>query len=90
MPNCIKLHLFNGPDKGTVDADFRNADGTEEETSATGDSHKTIWEIDPATEEQVAMVLEFGPALNQMFASKNPVGDFAGLRIGVWPGDGRA
>ena len=90
MPNAIKLHIFNGPNKGIVDADFRNADGTEEATAATGDNHKTIWEIDPATDEQVKLVLEFGPKLNELFAQKNPVGDFAGLRIGVWPGDGRA
>jgi hypothetical protein len=90
MTSSIKIHLFNGPDKGIEDADFRNPDGTEEETAATGDHHRTIAEIDPATPEQVAFVLEFGPMFNRMMSNSNPVAGFAGLRIGVWPGDNRA
>lgn len=88
MLNAIKLHLFNGPNNGSVSADFRNPDVSEKETAATGDHHKTIWEIDPASDEEVALVLEFGPALNRLLAQRNPVGDYGGLRIGVWPGDG--
>jgi hypothetical protein len=90
MPNAIKIHAFNGPDRGTEDCDFRNPDGSEEETSATGDHHRTLAEIDPATEEQVAFVLEHGPEFNQLMGKSNPIADFVGLRIGVWPGDGRA
>jgi hypothetical protein len=90
MPNAIKIHVYHGPDNGAIDCDFRNPDGSEEATAATGDEHKTVFEIDPATDEEVALVLELGPKLNALFAKGNPVGGFAGLRIGVWPGDGRA
>lgn len=92
--DAIKFHAGNLSDDGTQNCDYRNPDGTERIGAAEGDHHRTIFEIDPATPEQVALVLEHGPKLNQLLKEVNPVGDILGmhpgLRVGVWPGDGRA
>lgn len=91
--NSIKIHVGNLSDDGTVNCDYRNEDGSERLGAAQGDHHKTIFEIDPASDSDVALVLELGPKLNELFSRfTSPVEGFgvkAGLRIGVWPGDGR-
>jgi hypothetical protein len=93
----LKLHVYRGENPGTESCDFRgeNFVGAEQ-----GDHHRTILEIDPATEGMVALALEQGVAMNavfEMFKSQQP--DFAGnvatalglegdglvgLRFGVW------
>lgn len=59
--------------------------------------HKTVFEIDPAPADLVDLVKELGPRINQLFQRMNPASgaEVLGLqapklRIGVWPGDGRA
>lgn len=84
----IKLHIFVGDNDGSESCDFRgdNFIGSEQ-----GDEHRTVAEIDPASEEQIGMALEFGPRLNQLLSRLIPadpieaiIGKEAGLRIGVW------
>ena len=91
--NAIKLHFYVGSDDGTTACDYR---GDKKIGSAEGDEHRTIAEIDPADETMVALVLTAGPELNKMLARLDPakaveglIGKGAGLRIGVWDGDGR-
>lgn len=96
MADSIKLHIYTGPDDGQ-NADYRNPDGTERLGAAEGDHHKTVFEIDPAPADVVDMVLHLGPQINRLFQRMNPASgaEVLGLqapklRIGVWPGDGRA
>lgn len=94
----IKLHARGGDDSanGFTDCDFRG----DKAVHPPVDRHKTLFERDPATDEQVALVLEHGPAFNRMLAEIDflpaqvlglPIGEILGrvgagehLRIGVW------
>jgi len=87
--DSIKIHLGILSDSGAQNCDYRNEDGSERIGAAENDHHKTVFEIDPATPEEVAAVLKFGPQLNAMFSKSSVGGMFTGPRIGVWPGDGR-
>jgi hypothetical protein len=98
MPS-IKLHVFRTEigDDGTESCDFR---GSGEHGAGTYDHHRTVEEIDPATDEQIAFILENGPAANKVFAmmaesQHSFAGGIAsllglegdgpiGLRLGVW------
>ena len=94
--DAVKLHIYTGPDDGQ-NPDYRNPDGSERLGAAQGDHHKTIFEIDPAPPQLVAEVLQHGAQVNAWLAMMNPAtgAEVLGLqapklRIGVWPGDGRA
>lgn len=80
---AIKIHAYVGSNTGAGSCDFRgeNAIGHEQ-----GDEHRTIFEIDPATEEDVAAVLQFGPQLNAIIAKATAAAGIGGgsARIGVW------
>jgi hypothetical protein len=65
MPSCIKIHVGQFAEDGTENCDFRNPDGTERLGAEQGDHHKTIWEKDPASQEDVDWVLANGPILNR-------------------------
>ena len=85
---AIKIHAVLGTDHGTESCDFR---GPLFIGHDQGDEHRTLAEDDPASEEAVALVLEFGPKANELFSRLLPakgVGDVFGkdafLRIGVW------
>lgn len=98
MP-AIKLHVFRTElgDDGTESCDFR---GAGELGAGANDQHRTVEEIDPATDEQVKFILENGPAANKVFAMMaDSQHSFAGgvasllglegtgsigLRLGVW------
>lgn len=94
MPDCIKLHIGEFAEDGTLTCDFRNPDGTERLGAEQGDRHKTVLEIDPADAEAVELALEIGPKLNRLLSKAKiriaGLGVEVGARIGVWPGDGRA
>ena len=95
---AIKIHLRSGDDSanGFESCDFRGPLAVHPPT----DRHKTVLERDPATDEQVAKVLEHGPALNRLLAEIDlfpskvagiDVSELLGragageqLRIGVW------
>ena len=87
--SAVKVHLVTGTNHGTESCDFR---GPLEIGHAQGDEHKTIFEVDPASEELVSKVLELGPQLNSILSemSKSADGiDLLGgkdlfLRLGVW------
>jgi len=93
VPDSIKIHVGNLSDDGTENCDYRNPDGSERIGAAQGDHHRTIFEIDPATPEEVEIALEIGPKLNQLLARAASKYDGFGVRprvrIGVWPGDNR-
>lgn len=88
----LKLHAVIGTNHGTESADFRgdNFIGHEQ-----GDEHRTLAELDPATDEQVNEALVVFPILNQHLAQLGPlalanglVHDLTGkdvfLRFGIW------
>lgn len=95
--SAIKLHIFRGDNPGIESCDFRgdNFIGSEQ-----GDEHRTILEVDPASDELVSTVLSHAPAVNGLFqaiGAEQP--DWlakaagllsldgngpVGLRIGVW------
>ena len=80
----IKIHAFVGSDSGTESCDYR---GDKFIGHEQGDEHRTLFEKDPATEEEIAAVLEMGPKLNALFDTLTPSEGFGiegGLRIGVW------
>lgn len=94
----IKLHARSGDDSanGFESCDFRG----DLAVHPPVDRHKTILERDPATDEQIALVLEHGPALNRLLAEIDFVpakilgiaadeilsraGGGGQLRVGVW------
>lgn len=96
---AIKLHVFRTQmgNPGTDACDFR---GAGEHGAGENDQHRTVEEIDPASEELIADVLESGPTVNrllQRLAANQPghASNVAtllglegsgpvGLRIGVW------
>jgi len=92
---AIKVHVFIGDDDGSESCDFR---GEGFIGSANGDWHRTVLELDPATEETVSLVLETGPSVNALLATLAPSelfrpilesldakgGTKMGLRLGVW------
>lgn len=91
---AIKLHAYTGPNDGADSCDFR---GDKFVGSAQGDEHATLFEVDPATDEQVELALSEGPNLNKLLSAIGlgaamPIlhltsglgGGRAGLRIGVW------
>lgn len=98
MPD-IKLQARSGPDQfnGHTDCDFR---GDKRPTKEDGEAMKTIAEKSNATDEEVALALEIGPLVNQLFGKIDflpsklfgvDVGDILGrigagdqLRIGVF------
>jgi len=98
MPS-IKLHVYRTEmgDDGTESCDYR---GKGEHGAGQNDQHRTIGEIDPATEDQIHDALEAGPAMNRQFAQMvmaqpSFAGAIAsvlglegdgpvGLRLGVW------
>lgn len=87
MP-AIKIHIYKGLNNGSASCDFR---GENFIGSGQGDEHRTIAEIDPATPEQIALALNYGPTLNGLLDSFIPseplaglLGGEVGLRIGVW------
>lgn len=81
----IKIHVFKGSDGGTVACDYR---GDKRIGSQQGDEHRTIAELDPATQQMVDAVLEHGPAINAILSKLVPTGlpmlGKVALRIGVW------
>lgn len=100
---CIKIHGFadidGNPNFGTESADFT---GDNEIGAADGDHHKTLLEWDPEDPndpeflEAAAWMREHGPMLNKILNKMKPagavgsfMGNLAGFRGGVWPGDGR-
>ena len=96
---AIKLHVFRTEmgDDGTHTCDYR---GGGEHGAGENDQHRTILEKDPASEDEIAEVIELGPNLNAIFArlvaselgaAGNVASAFGleghgpiGLRIGVW------
>lgn len=81
---AIKVHAFVGSNAGTESCDFR---GDKFIGHEQGDEHRTIFEKDPATEAEIAAVLEYGPKLNALLDTLTPSEGFGiegGLRIGVW------
>jgi hypothetical protein len=58
---AIKLHVFAGHDDGSTECDFRKEKRI---GKAQGDEHRTVLEIDPATDAQVALAMLHGPDLN--------------------------
>jgi hypothetical protein len=89
---AIKIHGYEGTNDGTVSCDFRgeNAIG-----HAQGDEHRTLFEIDPATPDEIEFVLNEGPKINKMLARMVPAdamkaievlsgGRKAGVRLGLW------
>lgn len=95
----IKLHVFRTEmgDSGTESCDYR---GQGEHGAGENDQHRTVREIDPASESQIEMAIEMGPRINRAFADlvlllPDYAGGVAsvlgleghgpvGLRIGVW------
>ena len=95
----IKFHVFRGDNDGTESCDFRGEGFIGEEQ---GDHHRTIpqLEIDPASDELVEAVLEYGPAANDLFSAirehqPDQLAQLAtllglegsgpvGVRVGVW------
>lgn len=96
---AIKLHLYrvNYGDDGQDNCDYR---GNGEHGAGENDQHRTVYEIDPASEEEINEVLKHGPAVNMgLDALRELIPDFAekiasllglegdgpiGLRVGVW------
>lgn len=84
---AIKLHAYTGSDDGSESCDFR---GDKKIGHAQGDEHTTLFEIDPATDDQIEFFLENGPLMNAYLSQLKPatavLGSMthAGLRIGVW------
>lgn len=85
---AIKIHGFVGENDGTKSCDFR---GDKFIGHEQGDEHRTIFEIDPASDEQLELVLEHGPEINELLSKMSAasavhslLGKSAGLRIGVW------
>ena len=86
--SAVKIHAVLGTDHGTESCDFR---GDLFIGHDQGDEHRTLAEIDPASDSEIEMALEFGPKANELFGRLAPakgVGDIFGkdafLRIGVW------
>jgi len=80
----IKVHVGIFSDNGAESCDFR---GDKFIGHEQGDEHRTILEKDPATEAEIAAVLEYGPKLNALLDTLTPSEGFGiegGLRIGVW------
>jgi len=80
--NAIKLQVFEG-DRPNIDL----------RGSEPNDTHRTIAEIDPASDEQVQLIQEYGPKVNELLSHLIPSNEFAkGLNLGVFlmDGDGRA
>lgn len=81
---AIKLHAGVFSDNGAESCDFR---GDKFIGAEQGDHHRTISEIDPASDAQIEQVLSFGPEINRLLDAMVPAEGFgveAGLRIGVW------
>lgn len=83
---AIKVHVGIFSDDGTASCDFR---GERFVGSEQGDHHRTVLEIDPASDEEVELCLSVGPSLNQLFkrmvAGAGILAEAsAGARIGVW------
>lgn len=102
MP-AIKLQAYKGTNDGSVSCDYRGElfIGSEHDprrTTGDIDHHRTIAEIDPASEEQLAWWLEHGPTVNaglRDFGVKSflpsalaeALGDFVpveGMRVGIF------
>ncbi len=80
----IKLHVGIFSDPGTESCDFR---GDKFIGHEQGDEHRTVLEKDPATDAEIALVLEHGPVLNRILDTLVPAESFGiegGARIGVW------
>lgn len=98
MPS-VKLHIYRAEtgNDGTESCDFR---GHGELGAGEDDQHRTVLEVDPASDGLVDSVIEFGPKANQAFEALREaepafVGHLAsalgleghgsvGLRLGVW------
>lgn len=86
MPS-IKLHVGIFADNGQVNCDYRDRPMGH----AEGDEHRTVLELDPASDEEVAIALEIGPRFNALANKMLPgsglaelTGKAAGGRLGVW------
>lgn len=72
----IKLQVYRGKDSGISSCDFR---GDKFIGHDQGDEHRTIFEIDPASDELVTLALMDGPKLNALMdAFKAAEPEFAG------------
>lgn len=93
----FKIHIYRGPNDGTESCDFRgdNAIG-----SGQGDAHRTVIEVDPASDALIDETLLNGTSVNKLFnrlkeTEPDMFGKLAtalglegegpvGLRAGIW------
>ena len=89
---AIRLQAYTGTVDGIASCDFRG------DKAPTGDETVTLYEIDPATDEQIAVALVEGRKINASLAKIGLVaamplnhlvvqlgkGLEPGLRLGVW------